>query len=83
MHSGERGINPVAMTIINPRTEYWPSHGSNQQPPVLKSATLLSELWGMTVEKGENIANHHFSLNVFFYLYFILYHKINPAERTF
>ena len=35
MDSGERGMNPVAMTIINPRTEYWPSRGSNQRPPVL------------------------------------------------
>ena len=44
--SGERGMNPVAMTIINPRKEYWPSRGSNQRPPVLKSATLPTELWG-------------------------------------
>ena len=33
-------MNPVAMTIINPRKEYWPSRGSNQRPPVLKFATL-------------------------------------------
>ena len=32
-------MNPFTMTIINPR-------GSNQQPPVLKSAILLTELWG-------------------------------------
>ena len=32
MDSGERGMNPVAMTIINPWKEYWPSPGSNQQP---------------------------------------------------
>ena len=25
MDSGERGMNPVAMTIINPRKEYWTS----------------------------------------------------------
>ena len=37
--SGERGMNAVAMTIINPRKEYWSSRGSNQRPPVLKSAT--------------------------------------------
>ena len=37
-------MNPVAMTVINPRKEYWPSRGSNQRPPVLKSATLLTEL---------------------------------------
>ena len=43
--SGERGMNPVAMTIINPWKEYWPTRRSNQRPPVLKSATLLTELW--------------------------------------
>ena len=26
-------------------SEYWPSQGSNQRPPVLKSATLPTELW--------------------------------------
>ena len=36
--SGERGMNPVAMTIINPLKEYWPSRGSNRRP--------LTELWG-------------------------------------
>ena len=45
--SSERGINPVAMTIINPWKEYLPSQGSNQRPPVLKSATLQTELWGL------------------------------------
>ena len=44
--SGERGMNPVAMTIINSRKEYWPRRGSNQWPPVLKYATLPTELWG-------------------------------------
>ena len=38
-------MNPVAMTVINPRKEYWPSRGSTQRPPVLKSATLPTELW--------------------------------------
>ena len=47
--SGERGMNPVAMTTTNPRKEYWPSHGSNQRPPVLKSATLPTELWGSAI----------------------------------
>ena len=46
MDSGERGMNPVAMTIINPRKVYWLSRGSNQPPPILKSATLPTELWG-------------------------------------
>ena len=47
MDSCERGMNPVAMTIINPQKEYWPSNGSNQQPPVLKSTTLPTELYGL------------------------------------
>ena len=45
--SCEREMNPVAMTIINPRKEYWPSRGSNQRPPLLQSATLPTELWGL------------------------------------
>ena len=43
---GERGMNPVANAIINPRKEYWLSRESNQRSPVLKSATLPTELWG-------------------------------------
>ena len=34
MNSRERGMNPVAMTIISPLKEYWPGRGSNQRPPV-------------------------------------------------
>ena len=30
MDSDETGMNPVAMTVISPRKEYWPSRGSNQ-----------------------------------------------------
>ena len=44
MDSSEREVNPVAMTIINPR-RYWLSRGLNQQCPVLKSCTLVTELW--------------------------------------
>ena len=46
MDGGERGMNPTAMTIINPRKEYRPSWGSNQRPPVLMSCMLPTELWG-------------------------------------
>ena len=45
--SGETGMTPVAMTVINPQKEYWPSRGSNQRPPVLKSAMVLTDLWGL------------------------------------
>ena len=40
---------PVAMTIISTGKEYWPSRVSNQQPPVLKSSTLPTELWGAAI----------------------------------
>ena len=32
MDSGERRIYPVAMIIVNPQKEYWPSHWLNQRP---------------------------------------------------
>ena len=55
MDSGERGMNPVAMTTTNPLKEYWPSRGSNQPPPVLKSATLSTKLWGAAmISNGSN-----------------------------
>ena len=40
LDSSVRGINSVAIIIINPRKEYWPSRGSNQ----LKSDALPTEL---------------------------------------
>ena len=40
--SGEIGTNPVAVTIINPRKEYWPSRGLNQRSPVLQLYWLSS-----------------------------------------
>ena len=43
MDSDERGMNPVAMSIINSRKEYQPSRGSNQLPCVLKSCTPAIE----------------------------------------
>ena len=55
--SGKRGMNPVAMTIINRRREYWPNRGSNQRPPVLKSTTLPTELWGSAL-MNENLQLH-------------------------
>ena len=55
MDSGERGMDPVAMTIINPRKEYWPSRGLNQRP-VLKSAKLPTEVWGSAI-KSKGFSN--------------------------
>ena len=43
MDSGETEMNPVAITIINPRKEYRLSRESNQGPHIVKSCT---ELWG-------------------------------------
>ena len=45
MDSDERGMNPVAMAIINHWKEYWQSKESNQRPPVLKPCMLLNYLW--------------------------------------
>ena len=50
MDCGERGMSPVAMTIINPRREYWPSRGSNQRPPVLKSS-MISDSASKTMQE--------------------------------
>ena len=35
----------LSQWLINPRREYWLTRGLNQPPPVLKSATLPTELW--------------------------------------
>ena len=55
-------MNSVAMTIINPRKEHWPSRGSNQRTPVLTSATLPTELWGSALQKEEHRTNMHYIL---------------------
>ena len=34
MGSSEKGVTSVAIIIINPQKEYWPSQGSNQGPQV-------------------------------------------------
>ena len=52
MDSGEKGMNSVTLTIIDPLNEYWSSWGSNQQPTVLKPYTLLTELWGLAYIPG-------------------------------
>ena len=48
MESGERGINPVTMTIINLQTEYWTSKISNLPLPVLRFCRLPTELHSLT-----------------------------------
>ena len=67
MDSGERVINFVPMTIINPRKEYWPSRILNKRPRVLKSCTLPTELRG-----GEGL-----------YWNIVGNHLLSPVSTTF
>ena len=64
MGSGEREMNLVTMTIINPWKEYWPRWGSNQPPSVLKSATLSTELWGLAPFSGTKYIMHNYACSL-------------------
>ena len=75
MDSSERRMYPVAMTNINPRKEYWPSRGSNQRPPVLKSTPLPTELWGLALKCEDNNCNC-FTHNKFLTFYSLTNDKI-------
>ena len=46
MGSGERGMNPVAMTILNPRAEFWPSPRIDPATSCSQACMLPAELWG-------------------------------------
>ena len=47
MDRSERVMNPVAMTIVKPRKEYWPSRGSNQDLfSNIAHASLQTDLCG-------------------------------------
>ena len=46
MDSGERGMNPVAMTILKRNISL--NKDSNHQTPVLMSSMLLNELQGLS-----------------------------------
>ena len=50
-------MNQVAMPIISPRKEFWPSQGSNQRLPDLKSGTLPTEVWGSSdsIDRGSPV----------------------------
>ena len=43
--TGEREMNPVAMTIINPRTRIGEARVSNQQHHVLNANDCVTEAW--------------------------------------
>ena len=45
MDSSERGMNPVAMTIIDTRKKVLAKPGIEPATPVSKSCALLTELW--------------------------------------
>ena len=65
-------------------TEYWQSLGSNQRPPVLKSATLPTELWGSTLVLGYNI--NYFSKNIsriFLTIYTYISFLVDPRSQFF
>ena len=80
MDSGERGMNPVAITIISAQKEYWPSRGQNQglgdvkkgiysfpnKPLFLHvySTSLLKTLWEK--EKLLVTSNFSFSHSIFY-----------------
>ena len=58
MDTGERGMNPVATTIINPWKEYWLSWGSKQRHLILKSGTLPTAM-GQSILGNSNENPHH------------------------
>ena len=47
MDTGEGRMNPARITMINALKEYWSSKGSNQQPHILKSYMLQTQLYGL------------------------------------
>ena len=57
MVNSDRGINPVAMTVI-PGINIGEAGGSNQRPPVVKSCTLPTELRGSTKKNRTKIHCH-------------------------
>ena len=47
MDNGERGMNPIAITIINLRKEYKPRRELKLRPLILKSCRLPTKLQGL------------------------------------
>ena len=64
MDSGEIGMNPFAMAIINPRKEYWPSRGSNQRsnprPPVLNATDHYRLSYGARQVRNKETNEHKY-----------------------
>ena len=57
MINSDRGINPVAMTVMS-GFNIGEAGGSNQRPPVVKSCTLPTELRGSTKKNRPKIHCH-------------------------
>ena len=51
MDSDEREMNPVALTIINPRKEYWPSRRFERETSLYLVFTLRGVLRGLGIWK--------------------------------
>ena len=58
--NGERGMNFLAMTVVNPRYKYWPSRGSNNRHPVHKS---LKHIYFTSIEKQVLTTSTNISLD--------------------
>ena len=74
MESGERGMDPVAMTIINPRKDYW----SNRRFEPATSCSQVFQatdwaIWGLGfISLQMQLQSNGFCREL------ILYQKINP-----
>ena len=67
MDGSERGINPVAMSVINLRKEYWQSRGSNQRfssPVGYRLSYGGSAVWQQTKYCGRMELGHGEDLQV-------------------
>ena len=68
MDSNDRGMNPVARTIINPRKDYWPSRDLTSDLLLTHSHTMTpfdasgKQAFENTVGKGEIARNEQFLL---------------------
>ena len=53
MDSGEKGMNPVAVTIIKPWKKYLQNWRFEPRPSVFKSLVLPTELWDWAKHCGK------------------------------
>ena len=84
MNSGEKGMNPVSMTIINPRKEYWLYIRPNSDLFLSPGRYPLS-YWArlLTKERNGKKKNQHIFIFYFFpqyYLHIIFHFKDRPCQ---